>query len=254
MFIIETGRIIVPDTDPHAVLNTETFKYTIPVPAILVEHDQNGLVLMDAGIEPNHFAADAVHRLVYREENRIDHQLEKIGYRAEDVKHIIMSHWHRDHHNQLFLFPKATVYIREAELKGLQESHDLGFPPGEVEAFARFQRECPKAKIKLLPDVESCDIFGDGSIQTINSKGHTPGHQSFLLRLEKAGTWLFAMDAIHDESFLRDDVKIQRAWDVKEFQNSVKRLARYQDAGVKLIYGHDAEQWKELDLLPKYYE
>lgn len=126
MYLIETGRIIVPDGAPFAKYHTETFKHSIPVPAVLLEHEEKGLILFDTGIEHHHFTKSQVSRLIFDENMRIAHQLEKIGYESSDIKHIILSHWHRDHHNQLFLFQNATVYIRERELDGLDSEPLVG--------------------------------------------------------------------------------------------------------------------------------
>ncbi len=253
MFLIEAGRIVVPDTDPMAARNTAEFRYTIPVPVILLEHRNEGLVLLDTGVEPGHFPQSEVGRLRWSEKNRLDNQLRRIGYPTDAVRHILLSHWHRDHHNQLFLFPDATVYIRARELSALEKAPRAGYPPGEREAFLRFRKECPGAKIVPLPDQPECDIFLDHSILTIDTKGHTPGHQSFLVNLENSGQWVFAADAIHDEMHLTGAVPIQRAWDADASRESMRKLVRYRENGAKLIYGHDAEQWRALNKLPLYY-
>lgn len=255
MYLIETGRIIVPDSDPFAKYHTETFKYSIPVPAVLIKHREKGLVLFDTGIEPKHFSESQVSRLIYDEEKRIDHQLEKIGYKAEDVKYVVLSHWHRDHHNQLFLFPNATVYIRDREIVGLHSEPLAGYSPDETQAFERYKEECPNAIIERIPDVEEYDLFGDKSIMLLDTKGHTPGHQSLMVTLKNSGTWIFSADAIHNEWHQKDYNNIQNTWNRTEHINSIKRLEQYQKTfDAKLIFGHDVDQWKQLKLLPEYYD
>jgi N-acyl homoserine lactone hydrolase len=41
------------------------------------------------------------------------------------------------------------------------------------------------------------DVFGDGSVVIISTPGHTPGHQSLLVRLPKTGTIVLSGDAVH---------------------------------------------------------
>jgi len=41
------------------------------------------------------------------------------------------------------------------------------------------------------------DVFGDGSITIISTPGHTPGHQSLLVRLPKRGNVILTGDAAH---------------------------------------------------------
>lgn len=255
LFLIETGRIIVPDSDPYAKYHTETFKYSIPVPTVLLEHCDKGLILYDTGIEPLHFSESAVSRLIYDKSERIDHQLEKIGYTVDDVKYIVLSHWHRDHHNQLFLFPHATLFIREKELEGLRALPLIGYSSDEVKAFDRFKKECPEMKIETIPDVTEYDLFADGSTILIDSKGHTPGHQSLMVTLERSGTWIFAADAIHNELQFNDPKYIQNTWNREYHIQSMERLAELQKKyNGKLIFGHDVKQWNQLQKLPEFYQ
>ena len=255
MFLIETGRIIVPDSDPYAKYHTETFKYSIQVPAVLLEHEDKGLVLLDTGIEPNHFSNSQVSRLIYDENMRIDHQLEKNCYTADDVKNIILSHWHRDHHNQLFLFCNATLFIRQKELEGLQATPLVGYSPDEVSSFERFKTECPKMEIELIPDEKEYDLFGDGSIVLIDTKGHTPGHQSMMVSLCNSGTWIFAVDAIHNELHFTEHNYIENTWNLEKHIESMNRLEKISKSyNGRLIFGHDVDQWSQLKTLPEYYD
>jgi glyoxylase-like metal-dependent hydrolase (beta-lactamase superfamily II) len=41
------------------------------------------------------------------------------------------------------------------------------------------------------------DVFGDGSVVIVSTPGHTPGHQSLLIRLPKTGAVVLSGDAVH---------------------------------------------------------
>ena len=41
------------------------------------------------------------------------------------------------------------------------------------------------------------DLFGDGSLVLLDTKGHTVGHQSLKVRLPKTGTVILTGDAIY---------------------------------------------------------
>jgi len=41
------------------------------------------------------------------------------------------------------------------------------------------------------------DVFGDGSVTILSTPGHTPGHQSLLVRLPKTGSVVLSGDAVH---------------------------------------------------------
>lgn len=43
------------------------------------------------------------------------------------------------------------------------------------------------------------DVFGDGSATILATPGHTPGHQTLLVKLPKTGAVLLTGDAVHFE-------------------------------------------------------
>jgi glyoxylase-like metal-dependent hydrolase (beta-lactamase superfamily II) len=44
------------------------------------------------------------------------------------------------------------------------------------------------------------DVFGDGSVMIIATPGHTPGHQSLLVKLPKTGALVLSGEAVHFKS------------------------------------------------------
>ena len=44
------------------------------------------------------------------------------------------------------------------------------------------------------------DVFGDGSVVILSTPGHTPGHQSLLVRLPKPGVVILSGDVVHFQS------------------------------------------------------
>src|SRR5258708_21002883 len=53
----------------------------------------------------------------------------------------------------------------------------------------------PEHKAQLIEGDK--DLFGDGSVVLVSTPGHTPGHQSLLVKLPKAGAVLLTGDAVH---------------------------------------------------------
>ena len=41
------------------------------------------------------------------------------------------------------------------------------------------------------------DVFGDGTVMLISTPGHTPGHQSLMMKLTKTGTIILTGDLYH---------------------------------------------------------
>jgi len=108
-------------------------------------------------------------------------QLQELGVKPEDIKAMAVSHTHPDHIGNIEQFPQAMLYVQKAEYEW----------PGEG-GTPRFN---PKHPVTLLEGDR--DIFGDGSIVVISTPGHTPGHQSLLVRLPQTGAVVLSGDAVH---------------------------------------------------------
>jgi glyoxylase-like metal-dependent hydrolase (beta-lactamase superfamily II) len=50
---------------------------------------------------------------------------------------------------------------------------------------------------KVEPLSGDKDVFGDGRVIVLRTPGHTPGHQSLLVRLEEKGPVVLVGDAVH---------------------------------------------------------
>lgn len=75
------------------------------------------IILVDTGYdnrsEEDQKLADGVNLTQYQSPAKV---LEKIGIKAEDVKHVILTHAHWDHMGGISLFPNATFYLQADEL------------------------------------------------------------------------------------------------------------------------------------------
>jgi len=98
-------------------------------------------------------------------------------------------------------------------------------------------------------------VFGDGSVTIISTPGHTPGHQSLLVKLPKTGALLLSGDAVHFKS----------NWDnrgvpagntgqeqTKASMNYMAEIMAKEKAA--LWINHDKAQRDSLKMSPEFYE
>jgi glyoxylase-like metal-dependent hydrolase (beta-lactamase superfamily II) len=155
-------------------------------------------------------------------------QLAEIGVQPAAIQWVAVSHTHGDHVGNVDLFPQATLVIQKAEL-------DFAFAAGKP---APFQRERPMRALD-----GDLDVFGDGSVTILATPGHTPGHQSLLLRLPKTGWVVLSGDLVH----FRDNWENRRVASMntsaEQTQRSLQRVASVlADKGAQLWINHDKPQ------------
>ena len=97
----------------------------LPILAWLIEHDE-GPIVVDTGetaraSQPGYFPAwHPYFRLAVREwvtpEQEIGPQLERLGFRARDVRRVVLTHLHTDHAGGLGHFPASDILVGRDEL------------------------------------------------------------------------------------------------------------------------------------------
>lgn len=219
----------------------------IPVNMWILDHPK-GLVLFDTGNNvaisdgqcKKHWAAGMCD-FVKPSQTRadvIDKQLEKVGYKVDDVKIVITSHSHLDHIGNIEMFPKAIHVIQKKEL--YQAWWPEKFQRGGAHVMADYDDARDFNYLELNGDY---DLFGDGSVVVISTPGHTLGHQSVKVRLPETGTVILSQDAIWMEENL-EGYPAGLNYSVLDCTNSVNRLKMMADIeNAKLWFGHSGKQY-----------
>jgi N-acyl homoserine lactone hydrolase len=109
-------------------------------------------------------------------------QLAEIKITPADITYVAVSHTHGDHVGNVDMFPKSMLLMQKAEV-------DWAFADGKQPPF---KKDRP---IKELAG--DFDVFGDGSVTILSTPGHTPGHQSLLVRLPRTGYVVLTGDLAH---------------------------------------------------------
>ena len=175
-------------------------------------------------------------------------QLTEIGVPPKRIKHLAFSHSHGDHVGNGNLFTAATLYIQQTEYDAAfgPEPGKYGFVP------ATYEQLRANPTVKLQGDF---DVFGDGSVKILSTPGHTPGHQSLLVRLPKTGVVVLSGDVAHfEENF------VNRRVPGFNFNLEQSRLSMDKVDGIlkaeraQLWINHDAKQNATLAHAPQFIE
>jgi N-acyl homoserine lactone hydrolase len=155
----------------------------------LIHHSSEGYLLWDTGITdrlvalPEGQTVPSIGQTWHRSQTLLA-ALAALGVRPADVRYVAISHWHPDHTGNVSEFPDATVIVQKAEWDYAQQ---LPLKP-----FSSVK------KMQLLEGDK--DLFGDGSVVVLSTPGHTPGHQSLFVHLEKSGNVVLSGDVAHFQS------------------------------------------------------
>ncbi|MET4244559.1 N-acyl homoserine lactonase family protein [Bradyrhizobium barranii] len=153
----------------------------------LIKHSSKGWFLWDTGIAdavaamPNGLVPADPKAVAWRRPKTLAAQLEQLGLKPDDVKAMAVSHTHPDHTGNVELFPQAMLYVQKAEYDWPGANNEPRFKPSHP--------------VELLAGDK--DVFGDGSLTILSTPGHTPGHQSLLVKLPKTGAVVLSGDAVH---------------------------------------------------------
>jgi N-acyl homoserine lactone hydrolase len=172
-------------------------------------------------------------------------QLAQLGLKPEQIKYVGISHYHADHTGQVASFPGATLLI------GAREWDAITAPkPAEGVNYKPFEHWA-KGEGKLEALAVDKDVFGDGTVIVLRTPGHTPGHQSLLVKLPQMGPVMITGDAVHfRENWDSDGVPVFN-YDRAQTVASIERLKKI-TANLKatVIIQHDKRDIEKLPAFP----
>ena len=175
----------------------------------------------------------------WRRPKTLASQIEALGVKPADIKYLAVSHTHPDHIGNVELFAQAMLLVQKAEY---QWPSPLG--------VGRFKPEHPVTKLE-----GDYDIFGDGSVTIIATPGHTPGHQSLLVKLPKTGALVLSGDAVHFKSNWENRGVPSGNTDKDKTLASMQRIADVlAKEKAQLWINHDKAQRDNLKMAPDFYD
>ena len=245
LYAMTCGWLTMPLGD---ILAGEDGMIRIPVPAYLIDHPK-GRILFDSGMHKT--TIDDAHGRLGRQADYfgvefqagedIEARLNTIDLDVGDVDMLINSHLHFDHAGGNDAIPNSPVVVQAREWEAGMDAdlaHRNGFDKQDYDTGQ---------DVKLVDGTH--DIFGDGSVTCIPTFGHTPGHQSVLLKLE-SGEVLLAGDACDLKRSLENLHLPKYAHDKAEMLASMNQIKALQIRGARVFYGHDPIFWETISHAP----
>ena len=211
----------------------------------LVKHAQ-GWLLWDTGVMdavagmPDGLKPADPKGVHWKRKKTLAAQLAELKLQPSDIKYVSVSHTHSDHVGNVGLFPQSMLLVQKAEYEWPVAA---GQPP-------RFKPEHPVRKLE-----GDHDVFGDGSVRILSTPGHTPGHQSLLVKLPKTGAIVLSGDLAHfkDNWDARrvPSMNTNKDQSTASMQRVAEILAREK---AQFWINHDKPQRDGLRMSPQYYD
>lgn len=239
LHVLHTGRI----AQPERWIRTGGADVAVEIPVLcylLVGADR--LILFDTGCSPAvvHDPEKAWGKLARTYKplvdpgEVVDAQIRLAGFDPDDVTDIVISHLHMDHVGGLVTMATGPqVWVQRAEYRwgGCPDPHGSGgYFPSEF----------------LLPGLRVKLLDGDAPIapgvQAILTDGHTPGHQSLVVRMP-SGPRCLVGDAAYNRRLLDKRTTPAVASDIPRYMASLSRLTTLETYwGAELLFSHDVDQ------------
>jgi N-acyl homoserine lactone hydrolase len=209
----------------------------------LIETSDGKHILIDSGY-PADVPRPPETPAARNEKNVIEH-LADLGLRPDDIDILICTHFDIDHIGYNDAFTKAELIVQ-------REHYELARSGHERFASAQAHWDHPALHYRLV-DGDTELLPG---LTLIETSGHTPGHQSVLVRLPQTGLVLLAIDAVMLQSLFTPDRQVLPIENEEPLRASTRKLldlVEHEQIPL-VIFGHDGRQWQTLKKAPDYYE
>lgn len=252
MYRLDCGSMTLGD---KSVMSDEGLykgqSYDIVMSCYLIKHGDDWL-LWDAGLPRKYLAGPITEgSFTTRLDRTIIDQISDLGLRADDIKYVAVSHSHFDHSGQVNDFPNARLIIQRDELTALADTGKAAEHYIEASLFSAHVSGKKLERVKVIDG--DVDIFGDGTLQTIQTPGHTPGSMALLLKLNNAGYYVLSGDQWHfTENHQRQQVPTWN-YDHHQTKTSGKKLDDVIAAKhATLVIQHEPVDNQKLPKMPRF--
>ncbi|HKJ24573.1 MAG TPA: N-acyl homoserine lactonase family protein [Myxococcota bacterium] len=225
---VPLARVTLPDTHPEGP-GADT------VHGFLVRAGAH-CVLVDTGVGTG---SDLIEGLYRPERVEVPAALAAAGVSLDRVTAVVNSHLHFDHCGNNPLFPGIPIFVQQAELEAARQPHYtvrewIDFPGARYVPVHGRHRLAPGLELQPTP-------------------GHTPGHQSLVVRSEGRVEIIVAQAAYSASEFqrfcdakpgdpsLEPCLRSNAAWSAEAYVASLAALRRLRPQ--RAFFSHDGAAW-----------
>lgn len=215
----------------------------MPIISYVIEHP-DGAILVDTGADAafaqeDYWACDKRTGLFYRKNLRfavpsgddLDTRLSGVGLSAEQVKQVVITHFHADHLGALPRFLDRPVLTGEGNWPTHRGSFTCRFP-------ASFKPELVAATPFSAALTGGRALTRDGRIRVVSVPGHTPGHVGVVIE-DGNRRILLAGDATFDLAQSARGGVTGVATDRRAARATQRTLTALDSAGTLVLPAHD---------------
>jgi glyoxylase-like metal-dependent hydrolase (beta-lactamase superfamily II) len=173
-------------------------------------------------------------------------QLASIGFTADQVDYLALSHPHPDHIGNANDYAASTWLVQKAD-------YDTMFGPDVPPQSANPSYAALKGSATRMLSGDH-DVFGDGTVVLKHTPGHTPGHQSLYVKLANTGGIVLSGDLYH---YPEERTLVRMPEREKSTGTAASRAALeafMTEAKAQLWIGHDINAYAKQRKAPEYYD
>jgi N-acyl homoserine lactone hydrolase len=243
MYVLDCGRLIAKDQSRWTPGVNAGQPRELSNNCYLLQHERGTLLwetgVPDSVVEQKDGVTSPNGAVVWFRDKTLKSQLENLGVKLDDITYVAMSHSHGDHIGNVKTFATSKILMQKPEYESIVNTTPK--PLGDDQ------------QIELLSGDR--DVFGDGSVTIVSTPGHTPGHQSLLVKLPKTGALVLTGDLVHFQYMWDNRIVPTFNFNREQSLASIERVVKLVDRHkAQLWIGHDKDLTARINRAPKFYE
>jgi N-acyl homoserine lactone hydrolase len=257
LYVLDCGTIVYNHPETYNLTRQEVANTNMSVSCYLVVHPR-GALLFDAGLPDAalgrpfnesplsgeaHPPSTAYFMLVTE---TLKSQLAEIGFGAERIDYLALSHWHRDHVGNANDYASSTWLVQRGD-------YDAMFGPEALPQAVNPNYQALRDSERRVLQGDH-DVFGDGTVVLKHTPGHTPGHQSLYVRLANTGGVVLSGDLYHYPEERSLDRMPEREKTTGTAASRAALEAFMTEVKAQLWIGHDLGASSKQRKSPEYYD